>query len=96
MTRATLAAPFREPLDDALVTRHERHGDFINRLFQDEALGAFFRGWMLDEVYGGCERSARPDHRASGAVSIALRFAGPSVTVCPSRTNRSAGTRRLL
>ena len=51
--KGNFAVPFREALDDALVIRHERHGDFINRLFQDEALGAFFRGWMLDEVYGG-------------------------------------------
>jgi len=50
--KGNFAAPFREALDDALVTRHERHGDLINRLFQDEALGAVFRGWMLDEVYG--------------------------------------------
>ena len=50
--KGNFALPFREALDDALVTRHERHGEFINRLFQDEALGAFFRGWMLDEVYG--------------------------------------------
>ena len=51
--KGNLTVPFREALDDALVTRHERHGDFINRLFQDEALGAVFRRWMLDEVYRG-------------------------------------------
>jgi type I restriction enzyme R subunit len=42
------------PLDlgDALVTRHEKHADFINSLFADEALGDLFRGLMLDQVYG--------------------------------------------
>ena len=50
--KGNFGVPFREALDDALVTRHEKHGDFINKLFQDEALGAFFRNWMLDQVYG--------------------------------------------
>jgi len=38
--------------DEALVNRHEKHGDFINKVFQDEELGAFFRSWMLDQVHG--------------------------------------------
>ena len=44
--------PFQDALDDALVSRHEKHGDFTNKVFQDEALGDFFRAWMLDQVYG--------------------------------------------
>lgn len=44
--------PFVEALDDALVERHAKHGDFINKVFEDEGLGAFFRALMLDRVYG--------------------------------------------
>ncbi len=50
--KGNFQVPFNEALDDALVGRHEKHGDFINQLFQDEALGAFFRSVMLDQVYG--------------------------------------------
>jgi len=50
--KGNFAVPFREALDDALVTRHEKHADFINSLFADEALGDLFRGLMLDQVYG--------------------------------------------
>ena len=50
--KGNFGVPFREALDDALVTRHEKHGNFINTIFQDEALGAFFRDWMLNQVYG--------------------------------------------
>lgn len=36
---------------------------FINKIFQDEALGAFFRDWMLEQVYGrlrgGSDSAAR-------------------------------------
>jgi len=63
--KGNFGVPFREALDDALVTRHEKHGDFINTLFQDEALGAFFRNWMLDQVYAqlrGGSDSAMQDH----------------------------------
>ncbi|AHF03946.1 type I restriction endonuclease subunit R [Marichromatium purpuratum 984] len=49
--KGNFAVPFREALDDALVSRHEKHGDFINQLFQDEDLAEFFRGWMLEQVY---------------------------------------------
>jgi len=28
--KGNFGVPFRETLDDALVTRHEKHGDFIN------------------------------------------------------------------
>jgi len=51
-TRNNFNVSFQEALDDALVSRHEKHGDFINKVFKDEALGAFFRAWMLDQVYG--------------------------------------------
>ena len=50
--KGNFEVPFREALDEALVSRHDKHGDFINKVFQDETLGAFFRGWMLDQVYG--------------------------------------------
>ncbi|MFY9973075.1 MAG: type I restriction endonuclease subunit R, partial [Chromatiaceae bacterium] len=50
--KGNFAVPFHEALDDALVSRHEKHGDFINKVFQDQALGEFFRAWMLDQVYG--------------------------------------------
>ncbi len=50
--KGNFSVPFQEALDDALVTRHDKHGDFINKVFQDEALGDFFRAWMLDQVYG--------------------------------------------
>jgi type I restriction enzyme R subunit len=50
--KGNFAVPFHEALDDALVSRHEKHGDFINKVFQDQALGDFFRAWMLDQVYG--------------------------------------------
>ena len=39
-------------LDDALVDRHAKHGDFINKVFGDEAVGAYFREMMLDLVCG--------------------------------------------
>ncbi len=45
------AVPFREALDDALIGRHEKHHEFINRVFEDEVLGGFFRVLMLDAVY---------------------------------------------
>lgn len=50
--KGNFEVPFREALDDALVNRHEKHGDFINKVFQDEELGGFFRSWMLDRIYG--------------------------------------------
>jgi type I restriction enzyme R subunit len=50
--KGNFGVPFREALDDALVTRHEKHGAFINTLFPDTVLGTFFRDWMLDQVYG--------------------------------------------
>jgi type I restriction enzyme R subunit len=50
--KGNFAVPFKEVLDDALVNRHEKHADFINTLFADEALGEFFRAWMLEQVYG--------------------------------------------
>ena len=50
--KGNFSVPFQEALDDALVSRHEKHGDFINKVFQDQALGDFFRAWMLDQVYG--------------------------------------------
>jgi type I restriction enzyme R subunit len=49
--KGNFEVPFREALDDALVNRHEKHGDFINKLFEDEALGTLFRGLMLEQVY---------------------------------------------
>lgn len=49
--KGNFAVPFKEALDDALVNRHEKHADFINKIFADAALGEFFRGWMLDKVY---------------------------------------------
>ena len=60
--KGNFAVPFREALDDALVNRHEKHGDFINKLFQDEELGSFFRDWMLDRIYG---RLNGPDGRVA-------------------------------
>lgn len=49
--RANFAVPFREALDDVLVTRHEKHADLISKLFADQTPGDFFRGWMLGQVY---------------------------------------------
>jgi type I restriction enzyme R subunit len=46
------AVPFQDALDDALVSRHEKHEDFINKVSQDQAVGDFFRALMLDQVYG--------------------------------------------
>ena len=56
--KGNFSVPFQEALDDALVSRHERHGDFINKVFQDQAVGDFFRAWMLDQVYGRLSGSA--------------------------------------
>ena len=53
--------PFVEALDDALVERHAKHGDFINQVFEDEGLGAFFRSVMLDRVYGHFKEAAQEE-----------------------------------
>jgi len=49
--KGNFAVPFREALDDALVSRHGKHADFINQLFADATMGDFFRAVMLDKVY---------------------------------------------
>lgn len=49
--RDTFKIPFDEALDDALVERHARHAEFINKVFEDDALGAMFRALMLERVY---------------------------------------------
>lgn len=57
--KGNFSVPFAEALDDALVSRHKKHGDFINKVFQDQALGDFFRDWMLDQVYGRLSEEGR-------------------------------------
>jgi hypothetical protein len=42
---------FNPALDDALIDRHGKHGDFVDKVFSDEQLGRFFRTLMLDQVY---------------------------------------------
>jgi type I restriction enzyme R subunit len=38
-------------LEDALVERHAKHGDFINEVFADSDILAFLKKKVLDEVY---------------------------------------------
>ena len=49
--KANFAYVFNPKLDDALVDRHGKHGDFIDKVFSDEAIGKLFRSLMLDRVY---------------------------------------------
>jgi type I restriction enzyme R subunit len=63
--KGNFAVPFREALDDALVNRHGKDAEFINQLFADQALGEFFRGWMLEQVYGRLRRGGGPRAGAS-------------------------------
>ena len=62
--KGSFKIPFVEALDDALVERHAKHGDFINKVFDDEGLGAFFRSVMLDRVYG------RLQEQSEGGASV--------------------------
>ena len=59
-------------LDDALVDRHAKHGDFINKVFDDEAVGAFFREMMLDVVYRRLRQPAEVG--TAGKRAAVLRF----------------------
>ncbi len=59
--KGNFEVPFREALDDALVTRHGKHGDFINKVFEDGMLGDFFRAFMLEQVYGRLTGSGELD-----------------------------------
>jgi type I restriction enzyme R subunit len=49
---------FKPALEDALMDRHAKHTDFINKVFGDEALGEFFRALMLDRVYEALRKPA--------------------------------------
>lgn len=49
--RDNFAHVFAKALDDALLARHDRHGAFIDRVFDDEELRGFFRAVMLDQLY---------------------------------------------
>jgi type I restriction enzyme, R subunit len=46
------AVPSQDAMDDALVSRHEKHEDFINKVFREQAVGDFFRALMLNQVSG--------------------------------------------
>ncbi len=50
--KENFAYVFNPALDDALVDRHGKHADFIDKVFSDENLGTVFRAMMLDQVYG--------------------------------------------
>ena len=43
------------------MERHAKHGDFINKVFEDKGLGAFFRAIMLDRVFGKLQDLAAED-----------------------------------
>ena len=43
---------FSRRVDDALVERDGRHGEFIEKVFSDGALGKMFRALMLETAYG--------------------------------------------
>ena len=58
--KGSFKIPFLEALDDALVDRHAKHGAFINKVFEDDGLGAFFRAVMLDRVYGRLKALGEP------------------------------------
>ena len=49
--KANFGFVFKPKLDGALVDRHDKHGKFINAVFEDPAVGELFRSWMLDTVY---------------------------------------------
>ena len=50
--KANFTIEFSRKLDDALVERHGKHAEFIERVFGDDALGKMFRALMLETVYG--------------------------------------------
>lgn len=50
-TKENFRYTFEPALDEALVDRHAEHGRFIDRLFSDAELLAFFRRRMLEDVY---------------------------------------------
>ena len=41
----------KDAFDDALIERHAKHGDFIDKVFSDKEILEFLRGKVLDEVY---------------------------------------------
>jgi len=43
---------FTKKLDEALLDRHTKHAEFIDRVFADQDIGRLFRSLMLEEVYG--------------------------------------------
>jgi len=43
---------FTPKLDEALLDRHAKHAEFIDRVFADADVGRLFRSLMLEEVYG--------------------------------------------
>jgi type I restriction enzyme R subunit len=43
---------FDKKLDTALLDRHAKHADFIDKVFSDPDMGRLFRALMLDQVYG--------------------------------------------
>lgn len=49
--RANFEFVGKDAFDDALVERHGKHAEFIDRVFGDKEILAFLRGKVLDEVY---------------------------------------------
>ncbi len=42
---------FHPKLDAALLDRHAKHADFIDKVFADQEIGGLFRALMLDQIY---------------------------------------------
>lgn len=57
--KANFGFVLRKELNKVLVDRHDGHRQFIDRLFGDVEMMAFFRRVMLDEVYGRLSADSR-------------------------------------
>ncbi len=49
--RANFGFAGKDAFDDALIERHGKHAEFIDRVFGDKEILEFLRGKVLDEVY---------------------------------------------
>lgn len=49
--------------DEALVDRHAKHAEFIDRLFADEELLRFIRTRVLDDIYARLTETSKPSSR---------------------------------
>ena len=54
---------FNPKLDDALVDRHGKHGDFIDKVFADPEIGRLFRTLMLDRVYSSLAQARKAEQK---------------------------------